>query len=252
MSTSGLVLKLSLALTLGATTNPVRETGIGIEKPMPTEATLSKQDKVILERAMPYLPMVSKTILSYWETHPYPVLVATTIEQESLWKPKAELCVPKPSCTREYGFGFGQLTITPKFNAFVEVKNLNPLLKDWSYEDRFNPEKQVLGILTKAKANYKQCKPLMLDEANAFACVAASYNGGLGGFLSDRRVCGNTRGCTPTKWFGNIENTSMKAKVAHEGYGKSFFQINREYVLNVTKVRTTKYVDQPGYSAKPF
>lgn len=252
MNTSGLVLKLTLAISLGTTSTPVQvpeQKGVLVQ---PSKAVLSKQDAAMLERATPYLPMVKTVLGGYWPDHPYPVLVASTIEQESLWRPNAELCVPKPKCTTEYGFGFGQLTITPKFNAFTEVKNLNPALRDWSFEDRHNPQKQVLGILTKARANYKQCKPLMADEPNVFSCVVVSYNGGYGGFLSDRRICSNTEGCNPKLWFNHVEHTSLKAKVAKAGYGKSFFQINREYAVNVLKLRPVKYETVPGFHARPF
>ena len=43
------------------------------------------------------------------------------------------------------------------------------------------------------------------------------------------------------KWFGHVEHTSLKAKTAVPGYGKSFFEINREYVRNVMVTRTVRY-----------
>ena len=60
--------------------------------------------------------------------------------------------------------------------------------------------------------------------------------------MSDRRVCQATAGCDPGRWFGHVEKTSLKARAAIKGYGKSFFDINREYVVNVLQVRRSKYI----------
>jgi len=54
-------------------------------------------------------------------------------------------------------------------------------------------------------------------------------------------VCSNTQGCNPRLWFGHIEHTSLKQKTAQAGYGKSFFEINREYAVNVVFKRRAKY-----------
>jgi membrane-bound lytic murein transglycosylase MltF len=69
----------------------------------------------------------------------------------------------------------------------------------------------------------------------------AAYNGGLGGLAQDRRLCRATPGCDQSKWTGHVEKTSYKAKIAVKGYGKSFFEINREYVRNVMNIRKAKY-----------
>jgi membrane-bound lytic murein transglycosylase MltF len=91
-------------------------------------------------------------------------------------------------------------------------------------------------------AAYHQCTPLMGTPYDRLACALAAYNGGIGGFRSDRRICANTAGCDPTVWFGNVEHTSAKAKRPASGYGQSFFQINRAYVRNVLITRREKYV----------
>ena len=191
----------------------------------------------MLLRAAPYAPVVKSQLTELWPGMPLPSFIAAQIEQESLWNPRAEL-----KTSREYGFGFGQFTITPRFNAFEEVKAMHPKLRDWAYEDRFNPTKQIIAVIVKDHGLYRQCRPLMATDFERLACVGASYNGGYGGFVSDRRLCGNTQGCDPTLWFGNVERTSMKSRQRWQGYGKSGFEINREYPVNTLKVRRPKYV----------
>lgn len=212
---------------------------------------LTAQEQKMVMRASPYMPSLKVTIDKTWPDMEYPASLASLIEQESFWNPRAELCVPKPSCSREYGFGFGQLTITSRFNVFNEVKTLNPGLKDWKYEDRFNPDKQLLSVVAKNRFHFRQCTKIMHSGISTYACTFSSYNGGFGGVVSDRRVCANTQGCDPLAWFGNVENTSMKAKVALPGYGQSFFQINRSYVKNLLIVRPPKYAVFLGFENLP-
>ncbi len=198
---------------------------------------LTASETKMLNKAKPYFPVVLQELAIAWPDMPYPSYIPAQIEQESLWNPRAEL-----KTSREYGFGFGQFTITSRFNAFNEVKAMDPRLKNWSYDDRFNPEKQILAVIVKNRQNFKACRPLMQDDWNRLACAAASYNGGYGGFVSDRRLCSNTAGCNPRIWWGNVENTSLKSRTKWNGYGKSAYEINREYPVNTMKVRRPKYV----------
>lgn len=215
---------------------------------------ISPQEKKMVEKARPYFGFVSTAYREVWQTVPMPAFVPAQIEQESLWNTQAELCVPKPSCERERGSGLGQFTVTSKFNAFDEIKTAYPKLATWAYSDRFNPEKQILAITVKDRNHYQQCIKIMPVSEDALACAAASYNGGYGGVLSDRRVCANTKGCDPTRWFNNVEYTSMKAKAKVTGYGQSFFVINRCYIYRIHS-RAAKYSDyfsiSPAKTKKP-
>jgi membrane-bound lytic murein transglycosylase MltF len=74
------------------------------------------------------------------------------------------------------------------------------------------------------------------------AMTLASYNGGRGGLTNDRRMCAASPGCDPSRWFGNVERTSRKAKTAAKGYGKSFFETNREYPRNILLLRRVRYL----------
>lgn len=198
-------------------------------------------DDKMIARATPHFPLLNTTITDVWPDLAMRTFIPAQIEQESLWDQKAELCVPRPSCARERGVGFGQFTITPRFNIFEEVKAKHPALKGWRWEDRFDAGRQFIAITVMDRNLYRQCIPLMSNEYGGLACTASSYNGGFGGFQADRRLCGNTVGCNPRQWTGHIEKTSLKAKAAMAGYGKSFFEINREYVSNVLIKRSPKY-----------
>ena len=77
--------------------------------------------------------------------------------------------------------------------------------------------------------------------SDATAMMFACYNGGAGGLKSDRLVCRNTRGCDPTRWWRNVELTSNKSRQAWQGYGKSAFEINREYPRLIFTVREPRY-----------
>lgn len=77
------------------------------------------------------------------------------------------------------------------------------------------------------------------SDRDRISFTLSAYNGGEGGLLKDRRLCANTPGCDPSKWFGHVEKTSTKTKLPGP-YRKSFFEINREYVTNVF-TRREKY-----------
>lgn len=207
---------------------------------------LSAFDRRMLAAGIPYYPLISEAHSTVWPGSPRPSVTAALIEKESRWNPRAELCVPKPDCTRERGIGLGQFTITRKFNVFNEVAQLYPPLRPWTPDQYRDPRKQIIGIVAKTRMHYRQCSPLTKNEEAALACMLSSYNGGHGGYLSDRRLCGNTKGCDPSLWFGHIEVTSMKAKIALPGYGQSFFQINRGYVDTVLRKTSAKYIIHLG------
>ena len=190
-----------------------------------------------------YEPLLLKVLKEDWSGIPYPAVIPSQIEQETCislthskcWTPYAEL-----KTDREYGFGFGQITITKRFNTFEEVKGLNNKLADWRFEDRYNPEKQIISLVAMLKRNYNHFKDVK-NTHDRMAFSLASYNGGLGGINSDRRICRNTKNCDYTRWWGNVELYSTKAKTNIKGYGKSFFEINREYPRNIMFNRIKKY-----------
>lgn len=182
-----------------------------------------------------YIPVLLAQVTALWPEMPAPSMLAAQVEQETCvtltsskcWNPRAEL-----KTAREYGFGLGQLTVTPKFNNFEAAKTWDKSLARWQWSDRFDPKMQ-LGALVAYDRNLYRSIRFGATDTDRLAFMFSAYNGGLGGVLKDRALCDHTRGCNPDVWFGNVEHTSFRAKTAVTGYGQSFFQINRGYVANV-------------------
>jgi hypothetical protein len=201
--------------------------------------------------AIPYLPILSAQTRSYWPAMPLPSALGAQVEQETCislrsrgcWNPKAEL-----RTSREQGVGLGQLTRAFRANGATRFDALSELttiykqeLNGLTWDNRFDPTLQLRALVLKNKQGFDLIGPkaTVLDR---LAMSFAAYNGGLGGLNSDRRACAGTPGCDPSKWFGHVEHTSLKAKAAVPGYGKSFFAINREYVTNIMVVRRVRYL----------
>jgi len=194
------------------------------------------------ERAFIYIPVLKAQISDAWPSIPIPVSLAGQIEQETCpslthrkcWNPKAEL-----KTSREYGFGLGQLTVTSQFNNFEGIKKADAKLKSWKWEDRYDPKRQLRALVVMNRNLYARLG-FARDPVERMAFMFSAYNGGLGGVLQDRRLA-RSRGGDPDRWFGHVEKHSYKAKTKVKGYGKSFFEVNREYVRNILKVRMGKY-----------
>lgn len=191
-----------------------------------------------------YLPVLASVTASLWPTMPDKPLLAAQVEQETCaslksakcWNPRAEL-----KTSREYGFGLGQLTITSRFNNFEESKRWDGSLAGWKWENRYDPEMQLRALVAYNRNLYRQVAPLASTEVSRLAFMFSAYNGGAGGLKKDIVLCKATRGCDPTRWSGHVEKTSFRARTSVKGYGKSFFEINREYVRNIMVVRSPKY-----------
>lgn len=207
---------------------------------------LSPFERSMIRAGYPYFSTISWAFDTAWPQAQVRSILAAQIEKESRWKPNAELCVPRPSCSREHGIGLGQFTITPAFNVFVEVSAMHPLLKGWKPSEYRDPKKQILAMVVKNRMHYLQCEKIMAGREEVAACMASSYNGGHGGVLADRRLCQNTKGCDGSRWFGHVETTSLKAKTPLQGYGQSFFQINRQYATGVVRTWSPKYTPYVG------
>ena len=175
-----------------------------------------------------------------------PSALGAQVEQETCpslkhprcWSPRAEL-----RTSRERGVGLGQITRTDRFDSLAEMRAQFPrALADWSWtgESLYDPRLQLRGLVLMGWRNWRALADVPA-VGERLAMSLASYNGGLGGLASDRRVCAATPGCDPGRWWGNVERTSLKAKTAVAGYGKSFFEINREYTRNVLIVRRPRY-----------
>ena len=194
-------------------------------------------------QSIQYLSVLKSETQTYWPDFTSYSILAGQVEQETCvslkskkcWNPKTEL-----KTDREYGFGLGQLTQTKKFDNFLVAKGLDPSLKDWKFEERYNANKQLRTLVLMDKQNSNRLD-FVTDSMERIAMSLAAYNGGMGGVLSDRRLCSSIPGCEPNIWFGNVELYSLKNKVKTAGYGKSFFEINREYPRNILHIRSPRY-----------
>lgn len=202
-----------------------------------------------------YLPLLVQKQRQIWPDAPIPSFLAAQIETESCitlkhskcWNPRAEL-----KTSRENGIGFGQFTRayradgSIRFDKISELASRHKSLKGWTWETRYDPNYQMTAFVEMDKAIYGRVSGAA-TPVDRVGFTLSAYNGGEAGVLQDRRLCANTRGCSPSKWFGHVEKTSLKSKVPQPGYGRSFFQINREYVAGIVFDRRTKY--EPFFSA---
>ena len=184
--------------------------------------------------ALLYIPMLLAIIHAKWPDLKPPSVMGAQVVQETgpcpgreCWSPHAEL-----KTDREYGFGLGQLTVTKSFNGFNDMKRADPDLKNWTWDNRFDPRYQLIALVKEDQLAYR-CTSWGQDEENHLGMMFSAYNGGCGGVIKDRVLCANTKGCNPNLWFGGVENTSYKSKVARPGYGQPFYIINRTYVEGV-------------------
>jgi hypothetical protein len=129
---------------------------------------------------------------------------------------------------------------TERFTNFKTLIRSVPALKDWKWEDRFNTEKQLVGLLWMMQTLWAKLTFGQSFDRYAFALV--SYNSGFGSLLKDRVLCQNSDGCDPNKWYGNVEFHSYKSQIPLVGYGQqSFFSISRDYPKTIQFTRSPKY-----------
>lgn len=214
--------------------------------------TASAAVVTIPKGAVTHLPELKTAIEKNWSTLSRPALIAGQIEQESCisltnsrcWNSNVEL-----KTAREYGFGLGQITIAydkagkVRFDNFQESKRqFSSALSDWKWEDRFNASYQLTTIVLMDKNLYNRSQSLTPRDEDRLAFMFASYNGGFGGLLQDRKLCQGIKGCDGTKWFGHVENQSFKSRTKVKGYGESAYDINRGYVRQIINQRSQKYI----------
>lgn len=190
-----------------------------------------------------YLPVLATALDEHWPTVFARAYFAAQIRKEtcpSLRSPKCWSPTTELKTHREYGFGLGQLTVTPRFDNFREAKKLDKSLEDWEWSNRYNAEYQLRTLVLMNRFNYGKIG-WAADEMERLAFSFAAYNGGLGGVLSDTSLCRAVESCDSSRWFNNVEHHSLKAKTAVSGYGKSFFEINREYVKYIMYLYPERY-----------
>jgi hypothetical protein len=219
------------------------------QSPPPPTVTAKPPPASLPAGAVKNLPLLVEQIQRKWPDMLRPSFLAAQIEQETCislssskcWTSRAELHTKYEWCV-----SFGQFTIAydkygkERFNAFEDVKKLDRELLQWNFADRYNERFGMIAFVVRMLSEFNWVTGAK-DFVNQHAFSVSAYNGGRGGVLQDRRLCAATKGCDPNVWYGNVERTSYKSKVAKAGYGQSFFQVNRGYVNNVQNVRSHKY-----------
>lgn len=212
-------------------------------------ALASSAHGAVPAKALIYLPHLLQAQQQVWPDAPAPWTMAGQVEQESCislthsrcWDPGAEL-----KTTREYGFGFGQITRaynangSIRFDKFSELVAAHPSLARWTWENRFDPKLQFVALAELDKQLWLRLGE-GTDAGERWAFTLAAYNGGLNGVLRDQLLCKNVGGCIPGLWFGHVERYSSKSRVTMPGYGRSPFEINREYPRLILGSRRLKY-----------
>lgn len=203
------------------------------------------------ENAKVYIPMLHAEQVRLWPTHPQPSALFSLAEQESCitlrhrmcWNPGAKL-----KTSREEGAGIFQITRayredgSLRFDALAATKALDPSLSDWSWSNVYTrPDLQLRAVVVMNRDCFNRLARLVKDPQQVLYMCDSAYNGGFGGMQAERRACGEREDCDPQKWFGNVEKTCLKSKVAWKGYGKSACEINREHVDYVFNLRREKY-----------
>lgn len=200
--------------------------------------------------AVPLLPVLREQIQTYWSDMPIQPAAGGQVEQEtcpglkhrSCWNVRAEL-----KTSREQGVGLGQLTRafradgSTRFDAMAEIVAAFPKdLAGLSWENRYDATLQLRALVLKDLQIYRQIQGAATPR-DRLAMTLVAYNGGVGGLNSDRTACRATPGCNPAVWFGHVERTSLKQKTKVQGYGQSFFCVNRTYPYNILYVRMGRY-----------
>ena len=224
-------------------------------KPEPPKSVVVNDATVNVYAGLPpgavqNLPLLASTVEAKWPNVPRPSTLAGQIEQEtciSLTHSKCFTSRAELKTSREWGVSFGQFTIAydakgrERFNAFEDVKKLDRELAAWQFSDRYNEKYGMMAFVVRMRSEFDWVKGAQ-DFTSQQAFALSGYNGGRGGVLQDRRLCVATKGCNPNVWYGNVEKTSYKSRVAPKGYGQSLYNINRGYVDNVQNKRSKKYI----------
>jgi hypothetical protein len=223
---------------------------LGLLLALPQAAEGQDVRTYIPDGARLYAPLLVAQQRQEWPQMPEPWTLAGLVEQESCitlkhsrcWNPRAEL-----KTSREYGFGFGQITTayradgSTRFNKFEELKAAHASLRDWDWADRYDPTRQLTAIVDMSLDLWRRIPPAATAEAH-LSFMLSSYNGGVAALLQDRVLCRHTPRCDDGLWFGNVELTSLKSKIPQPQYGgQSWFSINRRYVRTIMTIRRGKY-----------
>jgi hypothetical protein len=200
-------------------------------------------------RAHEHLPTLRAEIDAHWADIPVRAYPAGLIEHESCitlthsrcWSPTSRL-----KTAREEGAGLGQLTRayrangSLRFDALAEMVQRHPALVGLAWDNIYQrPDLQLRAVVLKLRDDYQRLSSVR-DPMQRLAMTDAAYNGGISGVINERRACGLADACDPQQWWGHVERTCLKSRVALYG-NRSACDINRHHVVDVLRRRMPKY-----------
>jgi hypothetical protein len=225
--------------TPGATSNGVTMTQPGTKAGQPSGQTVAKPGE-FNGNTFVYIGMLAGEQRKYWPDHSMPWLLGALVEHESCvsikstrcWSPRSQL-----KTAREEGAGLGQITRAYtsdgriRFDSLGEMKRRYPMeLSELSWGNVYDrPDLQLRVIVLMSR-------DMSAQLGGNLWFTDAAYNGGVGGVRSDIRACRLTPGCDTSQWFGHVELTCTKSKVALYG-NRSACDINRHHVSDVFSKR---------------
>lgn len=203
------------------------------------------------QAAISKLPILKQELKTYWPSLVTKSFIGAQIEQETCASLKSKSCWNEGAelhTSREQGVGLGQITRAffpdgkVRFDSMSELKAKHPIeLKDWSWTNWKDARLQLRGVVLKDRDTCDRITATKTQLDQLRMCMVA-YNAGYGGLQSDRLACRAKPGCDHGVWYGNVELTSLRSKVVIPGYGRSPYQISREYVRNIDVVRQPRYL----------
>lgn len=195
-------------------------------------------------------PVLAAEYRAHWPDHGMPQALPALVEHESCISLRHSRCwnaTSRLKSAREEGAGLGQITRAwrqdgrLRFDALAEMRARHPSLRELSWANVYQrPDLQLRAVVLKSRDNF-QALSVIADPFQRLAFADAAYNGGMGGVQKDRRACQVTPGCDPQRWFGHVETTCTKSRMALYGQ-RSACDINRHHVRDVLTVRSPKYL----------
>jgi hypothetical protein len=158
----------------------------------------------VLDKAKPYLPILTKAIDSEWPTLALRHVPAGQVERESEWNPKATL-----KTSRELGRGLVQPTISwdktgkERFNAYKDAMSYKAM-RGWNWRnDPFNPGYQLKLLVLRDRDAFRQVRPFMINDEEAMKVALVFFNAGDGRYMA-RKNYGRLHGFKVDRWDGGL------------------------------------------------
>lgn len=103
------------------------------------------------------------------------------------------------------------MTITSRFNIYLEAVKWKPLA-GWDWEsDPYNPHNQLTFLVLQNKANWTQWRPYSVNDIECWKMALVSYNAGSGRVLK-RRQYALAKGVKADRWTQGLEDAHSPAE----------------------------------------